>query len=474
MDDICKRVTFVEGNGRRRKGYMDFVVYTIIFAPTGRVVYVGCTCRDKHRINEHLDIRGGAPRVAIAFAQNRFQPRTMCFRFEIAWSGSCTIDELHAIEQHFINKYNTRIYPRPTNGITKDIDLMSCDEPLQLNINHACKCTEKVLRAVHRIQHDSAIAVKMNTMDALLLQQCLEVVAHNLDQVSGNTAYAVIQRACTKYEAMANDVSITEFHSDLNDVKNAYVEDDGEELKDNTMILLRSFNMDKRGTNYSLRPSTVCGHFLTLLRTLDPSISSSSVQPRMINNIDVPDVDGRSQKSSESIALDGHLSESMRRSGRVRSGTMPRSNCHFNFDGEFFFKMIDCGNVHEKQSIPLSDLEFVPKELLPLTQTQIVSLCFCGKIARHENKGSFKSAKSAAKKRHTTVGTVSMEAMTGEQDEPKLLEMFDVSTVGCLKSTTLKVGDILKKSTTSQLFDSEGDAVGVNMLNAYRRCSRKL
>ena len=298
--------------GVPQRGPMDFVVYTIIFVPTGRVVYVGCTCRGEHRMNEHLDIRGGAPRVAIGFAQNRFQSRTQYFRFEIAWSGSCTIDEVHAIEQHFINKYNTRIYPRPTNGVTKDIDLMTCDEPLQLNINHACKCTEQILRAAHRIQHDSAIAVKMDTMDALLLQQCLEVVAHKLDHMSRQTAYAVIQRACSKYEAMTNDVSITEFHSDLNDVKEAYVDDDGEELKDNTMILLRAFNMDKRGTNYSLRPSTVCGHFLTLLRTLDPANSSSSVQSHMRNDIDVPDVDGRSQQSSDSIALDVHLSDSMR------------------------------------------------------------------------------------------------------------------------------------------------------------------
>jgi hypothetical protein len=205
-----------------------------------------------YRRNEHFNIRGGAPRVAIAFAQHRFQPREEFFRFEMVWSGFCTIDELHAIEQYFINKYNTRINPRPSNGFTKDIDLMTCDEPLQLNINNACNCDEQILWAAYRIQHDSTITVQMNTMDGLILKQCLEVEAYNLDELSKATAYSIIQCAYTKYEAMNKEVFITEFHSDLNDVKKAYVEDDGQELKDNLNILLLQFNVDKRGKNYSL------------------------------------------------------------------------------------------------------------------------------------------------------------------------------------------------------------------------------
>ena len=157
-------------------------------------------------------------------------------------------------------------------------------------------------------------------------------------------------------------------------------------------------------------------------------------------------------------------------SGQARSSQwiMPRSDCHFDFDGEFFFKTIDCGNVQEKQSIPLCDREFVPKELLPLSQKQIVSLCCCGKIARHENKGSFKSAKSAAKKRHATAGTVtvqtSIDTVVGAQDEPKLLEMVDVSTVGFVQSSELKVGDILERITTSRHFDGGGGEAGINQL----------
>lgn len=296
---------------------MIYVVYIIIFVRTGRVVYVGCTCRDQHhRSDEHFNIRGGAPRVAIAFAQNRFQPREEFFRFEMVWSGFCTIDQLHAIEQHFIKKYNTRINPRPSNGVTKDIDLMTCDEPLQLNINNSCNCDEHLLWAAYRIQHDSTITVQMNTFDGLMLKQCLEIEAYKLHEVSKTTAYSIIQWAYTKYEAMNNEVFITEFHSDLNDVNQAYVEDDGKELKDNLMILMTQFNSDKRGKNYSLRPSTVSAYFLTLLRTLNPYAH---------------------MHSSEPIALDEYLSESMREDHKEVLEVPDQSNIkkHFENHGKY-------------------------------------------------------------------------------------------------------------------------------------------
>ena len=251
------------------------IVYMIIFVLTGRVIYIGSTYRGKQRSTEHLQFSGGAPRVAIAFAQSRFQPRKIFFRFEVAWSGVCTIDELHAIEQYFIDKYKTRVYPRPTNSVTMDIDLMRCDEPVQLNINNASTRTDLFLWAASRVQCDSAmIAYGANALDALLVQQRIDIVAHEMNRLSESTSYAIIQRAYTKYAATFRDVSVTEFHADLNDVNKTYTEDDGQELKDNLRFLLQHFNKDKRmaaDPYYRIRSYTVANHFRTLLCTLDPN-----------------------------------------------------------------------------------------------------------------------------------------------------------------------------------------------------------
>ena len=257
-------------------------VYMIVFIPTKRIIYIGSTSREKQRSNEHLEIRGGAPRVAIAFAQSRIQRRKDFFRFDIAWSGLCTSDELHAIEQHFINRYETRVHPRPTNGVTKDIDLMTCDEPVQLNINNASNCTELSSWATKRVRCDSTLTSNVDALNTLHMQHCLVSVEHRMDKLSENTAYSIIQRAYTKYAATSRDVSITEFHTDLNDVKKAYVEENGQELKGNLKGLIRAFNKDKRmadDPNRSVPSCTVSNHVRTLLCTLTANESiSSSVQ----------------------------------------------------------------------------------------------------------------------------------------------------------------------------------------------------
>ena len=259
-------------------------VYMIVFIPTKRIIYIGSTSREKQRSNEHLEFRGGAPRVAITFAQSRFQPRKDFFRFDIAWSGSCTIDELHAIEQHFIDRYETRVHPRPRNEGTMDIDLMTCNEPMQLNINNASNRTELSSCATKRVQYNSTLTGHVNALTTL--QQCLNIVAQQMDKLSENTAYSIIQRAYTKYAATSRDVSVTEFHADLNDVKKSYTEEDGQELKINLNGMIRTFNKDKRmadDPNYSVRSCTVANNFRTLLCTLNPNAFISCVQTSQHN-----------------------------------------------------------------------------------------------------------------------------------------------------------------------------------------------
>ena len=79
---------------------------------------------------------------------------------EELWSGECTLAEARAIEQHFINKHNTRVHPRPTNGITVDIDLFNGKEPLQLNVVRACADVGMVEAAEQRVVRDTALIVR--------------------------------------------------------------------------------------------------------------------------------------------------------------------------------------------------------------------------------------------------------------------------------------------------------------------------
>jgi hypothetical protein len=115
------------------------IVYGVHFLALAKCVYVGSTSRlEGVREAEHVDIRGGARRVAIAFSQRCWQPISDHFEFRELWRGTCTAKELKAIEQVFIEKHDSLVARRPTNGIVKDVDLMAGAYPQQLNVVRAC------------------------------------------------------------------------------------------------------------------------------------------------------------------------------------------------------------------------------------------------------------------------------------------------------------------------------------------------
>ena len=117
-----------------------YVVYGVLYRCKDRFIYIGHTMRFNVRKSEHYNLCSGARRVATLFAQQAFQPREEVFDIVVLWQGNCSLLQAKAVEQAFMDKYNTRVYPRPSNGVTVDIDLMQpCVDPMQLNIDMACK-----------------------------------------------------------------------------------------------------------------------------------------------------------------------------------------------------------------------------------------------------------------------------------------------------------------------------------------------
>jgi hypothetical protein len=235
------------------------------------VVYVGSTYRDEaERGQEHFNICGGSPRVAITFAQKQFQPRNQSFRIDVAWSGMCTRQQARGIEQYFIEKHNTRVYPRPTNGVTRDIDLISGAPPLQLNVQNASTDRAMVEYAETRVKRDSAV-VSTDAFEQLRVRQRLELVALELDMEAQRTSICVIERILAKYGAMpiTQEVSVTQFQGDLNEVL-ASNSDENKELRSSLSCLLSYFNADHRGVGFTLRAGTAVGHFETMLWIVRP------------------------------------------------------------------------------------------------------------------------------------------------------------------------------------------------------------
>ena len=112
-----------------------FVVYGLVLLFTGKVVYVGSTQRHNERACEHFNLVSGCRRVMIALSRKRFQPVLDHFEMRVLWMGECTTAQARAIEQHLMDRHDTRVHPRPTNGVTRDIDLIDReDPPEQLNI----------------------------------------------------------------------------------------------------------------------------------------------------------------------------------------------------------------------------------------------------------------------------------------------------------------------------------------------------
>ena len=85
------------------------VVYGVLFRPLGTFVYIGSSSRlDGEREAEHSDLRGGARRVAVAFAQLRWQPLADHFEFQELWRGECTLRQLKAVEQFMMDRGTAR------------------------------------------------------------------------------------------------------------------------------------------------------------------------------------------------------------------------------------------------------------------------------------------------------------------------------------------------------------------------------
>jgi hypothetical protein len=255
----------------------NWIIYLLIMIVGDAVVYVGSTYRDEvERGQEHLNICGGSPRVAIAFAQKQFQPRNQSFRIEVAWSGTCTRQQARGIEQYFIEKHNTRVYPRPTNGVTRDIDLISGAQPLQLNIMNASTDRAMVGYAETRVKRDSAI-VSTDVFEQLRVKQRLEVVALELDMDAQRTSLSVLERITAKYDAMpiTQTVSIAQFQGDLNEVLKSN-SDENKELRNSLSCLLLYYNMDHRGADFTLCAGVAAGHFDTMLRVARPAAQTKT------------------------------------------------------------------------------------------------------------------------------------------------------------------------------------------------------
>ena len=113
----------------------DYAVYALVFTKTNKVVYIGSTNDESKRAKNHLKHtfqRGKNTRVAKALG--KYSPRDDYFAFRRLWGGRCTEPEVVAIEQHYMDKFDTVVTNRPIG----DIDILNSDDVKQLNVNRAC------------------------------------------------------------------------------------------------------------------------------------------------------------------------------------------------------------------------------------------------------------------------------------------------------------------------------------------------
>ena len=292
---------------------LTYIIYAIISIVLGVPVYIGSTARDEQREREHINIAGNAPRVAITFSQKRFQPRGEHFRFEVLWRGACSKAQARAIEQYFMDKHGTRVDPRPTNGITKDIDLMAGvdgKDTARLNVTRACTDDDMLAWAAERVWRDSAI-VATTAFEKLRDEQCLQVVALELEAAAELTAFATIGRIRDVYASLAPETSmaISQVQSDLNEVVRVLRPDDGQELRDCVRSQLLWYNSDHRGDAYTVRAAVVASQFATLMTALWPLAATNSTNktlsdtgPRVITTDDFVSEDEAKDELIRNIA----------------------------------------------------------------------------------------------------------------------------------------------------------------------------
>jgi len=248
-----------------------FIAYGIKYIPNDVIIYVGHTGRREGvRSGEHSNLASGARRVVTAYAQGWLTPNEKFFEYVVLWNGYCTLDQIKAIEQYFINLYDTRIFPRPTNGITKDNDLMKYgSHPSKLNINMACRDQTLIEWATSRVRHDLAIVAVPTELEKLDLDHELAVVNVYMKNAAKQTAVVVLTSLVGKYRNLEsmNMVCVTDIHVDLNSVSVVAVEDDGPELKALLQNRLQLYNVDRWSVETTFRASTIASEFETILRS---------------------------------------------------------------------------------------------------------------------------------------------------------------------------------------------------------------
>lgn len=254
------------------------VVYGLKHRPRRKVVYVGSTMCGDARWCGHVNMTSGCRRVAIALSRENVQPVLEHYELDALWEGVCTSAQRKAIEQVFMDKYNTRVSPRPTNGVTKDIDLFRGEQADQLNIIRSCT-DEKMLKwARSRIQHDSAIIVQRTPAEERRLAYELEELLWDVSGKADSMACNKISKWMTAFKHMdpCSQLSVKDIHVALNDVFGSLNDDDGLEMRRVVQCQLKWFNSDKRGgENYSA--STVVHIFQLLASMTGMDTTTSSV-----------------------------------------------------------------------------------------------------------------------------------------------------------------------------------------------------
>jgi hypothetical protein len=259
-----------------------FTVYGLRFIPLDKVVYTGSTVRNfgSTREREHFNLASGSRRVVTAFAQPQHQPVHDNFSVEELWSGLCTEKEARAIEQYMMDKHDTRVVPRPTNGVTKDIDLFTGKPPLQLNVVRACTDEYAVNSASVRVFRDTALAATRLPSEALAVQNRLNEMMQLTVEASMGTAIAKIQSSIVMVSAMepSRRMAVTEIHQHFNDIFGVCVDDDGQDVRNVLRAKLLWYNKDKRGHDYSCPASVMHAELISLAAAIGiPPVVGGSV-----------------------------------------------------------------------------------------------------------------------------------------------------------------------------------------------------
>lgn len=237
----------------------ECMAYGLKYLPLDVYVYIGSTGREDQRGCEHFNLASGARRVVVTFAQSWWQPLANHFRFDPLWKGKCSAAQLKAIEQHLMDKHGTRVFPRPTNGIVKDIDLFAREVvPRQLNVLRSCTDESLVDWAARHVANSMAL-VSLTPAQTLEIQYTMDMVRLTATEAASVTAQAIISRSREKYahHQPLDLIPINEIQADLNAVFRASMEEDGIALRDCLFSMLQWYNADKRGAGYTMIASVV-------------------------------------------------------------------------------------------------------------------------------------------------------------------------------------------------------------------------